>query len=76
MTEGCSAGWPARTLAPGASVLGGAASGLSYEGVLRDALAREGRMNDRLVQKLWPAPARALRPPPLRPPAREVSGAA
>ena len=29
--------------APGTSVLGGAASGLSYEGCLRDAVAREER---------------------------------
>jgi len=29
--------------APGASVLGGAAGGLSYEGLMRDAVAREER---------------------------------
>jgi hypothetical protein len=31
---------------PGVSVLGGAAAGLSYEGVLRDAMAREQRDRD------------------------------
>ena len=29
--------------APGASVLGGAAGGLSYEGIMRDAVAAEDR---------------------------------
>ncbi|RAI55279.1 hypothetical protein [Roseicella frigidaeris] len=30
--------------APGASVLGGAAGGLSYEGLMRDAMATEERL--------------------------------
>lgn len=32
-----------RPFMPGASVLGGAAGGLSYEGMMRDALAQEER---------------------------------
>lgn len=32
-----------RPFAPGASVLGGAAGGLSYEGMMRDAIAAEER---------------------------------
>lgn len=32
---------------PGASVLGGAAAGLSYEGAVRDAMAREERSRRR-----------------------------
>jgi hypothetical protein len=32
---------PLRGQQPGGTILGGAASGLSYEGVLHDALARE-----------------------------------
>ncbi|HYZ30872.1 MAG TPA: hypothetical protein VE684_01165 [Crenalkalicoccus sp.] len=34
---------PPRQLPPGASILGGAAAGLSYEGAMRDAVAREER---------------------------------
>jgi hypothetical protein len=32
-----------RPFAPGASILGGAAGGLSYEGMMRDAVAQEER---------------------------------
>ena len=32
-----------RAFAPGVSILGGAAGGLSYEGMLRDAMAQEER---------------------------------
>jgi len=35
--------WDPQRFAPGTSVLGGAAAGLSYEGCLRDAMAREER---------------------------------
>lgn len=34
---------PGRPLLPGASVLGGASCGLSYEGLMRDAVAQEER---------------------------------
>jgi hypothetical protein len=43
---------------PGASVLGGAACGLSYEGVLRDAMARDetARRREAGCNRATPAP--------------------
>jgi hypothetical protein len=46
--------------APGASILGGAAAGLSYEGAVRDAVARED-----LARRRQDAALRATPPPPL-----------
>jgi hypothetical protein len=43
-------------MAPGASILGGAAGGLSYEGTLRDAMAREDRERRREIGRSRPVP--------------------
>ncbi|MBX6741826.1 MAG: hypothetical protein QJR07_18060 [Acetobacteraceae bacterium] len=51
----------------GRSLLGGAASGLSYEGALRDAIAREERE--------WRRQAARAREAPPRPRPREVEQA-
>ena len=50
-------------LMPGMSVLGGAAAGLSYEGALRDAVARE----DRARWQDEAAPRRVPKPQTQRP---------
>ncbi|MDO9707784.1 hypothetical protein [Paracraurococcus lichenis] len=49
-----------RPFVPGASVLGGAACGLSYEGLLRDAMAEEERDRRREAGR-----SRALPRPPV-----------
>jgi hypothetical protein len=46
-----------RRFGPGTSVLGGAASGLSYEGCLRDAMAEEERASRREAARRRPVPA-------------------
>lgn len=45
-----------RPFLPGASVLGGAACGLSYEGLLRDAVAQEERSRRREAGRSRAAP--------------------
>lgn len=47
----------ADSFGPGTSVLGGAAAGLTYEGCLRDALAREERAGRQQAGQRRPVPA-------------------
>lgn len=49
---------------PGVSVLGGAGGGLSYEGALRDAVAREVAAS---LRDPWLAPDQGPRPAPASP---------
>jgi hypothetical protein len=52
---------------PGTSVLGGAAGGLSYEGCLRDAIARDERARRQQAGQRRPVPPQqqqAARPDP------------
>lgn len=58
---------------PGNSILGGAAAGLSYEGALRDALAKEER--ERRQEAGWMRAALAPRPARTAQPRRENSSA-
>jgi hypothetical protein len=57
---------------PGASVLGGAAAGLSYEGALRDAVAQEDAARRRITGRGRgvPAPQSQAATPPRRGPDR------
>jgi hypothetical protein len=54
--------WTRHPILPGNSLLGGAAGGLSYEGVLRDAMAAEERERRREAGRLRDAPSRMRRP--------------
>ncbi len=58
-----------RRFVPGASVLGGAAAGLTYEGCLHDAMAREERQRRREAGHSRAAPH------PSRPPRRAAETA-
>ena len=57
------AGQPRLPIVPGASVLGGAAGGLSYEGTLRDALAAEDRARRREAGRSRPVPRVVVQSP-------------
>ena len=59
---------PLRGQQPGGTILGGAASGLSYEGVLHDALARE----DALWRRRPVRHPTMVRKPEVRQPQREA----
>ncbi|MCO6419657.1 hypothetical protein JYK14_26325 [Siccirubricoccus sp. KC 17139] len=63
-------------LAPGVSALGGAACGLSYEGALRDAMAREERDRRREAgrRRTPPAPQQQRSQVPPREQGRQAGG--
>lgn len=66
-----------RLFLPGTSVLGGAACGLSYEGLMRDAVGQEERARRRVapISREHPrAQTQASRPEPGRPDQARIAG--
>ena len=66
----------ANAFAPGTSILGGAASGLSYEGAVRDAMARDDSARRRQEGARRPVAAPQSQSPWYEAPSRAVAARA